>query len=286
MLPPPSPPQTTPSQPSLPPDAPPPALPPEVILPPPRTEPLALPPEVILPPPRTELALAPVPPPPQPAGAPTAPASPPPRLDRADAITRYVHQYDGGDCFFVTPVTVSETSASLEGFGASAAPFGVLDDAFKATHGLEANIDAVLVNASQCPAVTFLSRVRTTPASAPQLKVSAISLRSGQSLSGTIEDPANRQVELLLVDDDGQVHNLTRLLRSGSGGQMFRVQLDLSGTGSQPQLLMAIASTQPISALKQAETGNAAVLFPRVLDEAARAGLSLAVAAKHFRLEP
>jgi hypothetical protein len=49
---------------------------------------------------------------------------------------------------------------------------------------------------------------------------------------------------------------------------------------------MAIASTQPISALKQAETENAAVLFPRVLDEAARAGLSLAVAAKHFKLEP
>jgi hypothetical protein len=183
-------------------------------------------------------------------------------------------------------VTVSETSASLEGFSASPAPFGVLDDAFKAAHGLEANIDVVLVNASQCPAVTFLSRARTIPASAPQLKVSATSLRSGQTLSGTIENPANRHVEVLLVDDDGQVHNLTRLLQSGSGGQTFRVQLDLSGTGSQPQLLMAIASNQPISALKQAETGNAAVLFPRVLDEAARAGLSLAVAAKHFRLEP
>jgi len=221
-------------------------------------------------------ALAPSPPPP--------PA--PPRPNRAETMARYVNQYEGGECFFVTPVTVSEISASLEGFGASAAPFGVLDDAFKVAHGFEANIDVVLVNPSQCPAVTFLSRVRSTRASAPQLNVSATSLRSGQTLSGTIQDPANRQVELLLVDDDGQVHNLTRLLRSGSGSKMFHVQLDLSGTGSQPQLLMAVASTQPINALKQAETGNAAVVFPRVLAEANSAGLTLAVAAKHFRLEP
>ena len=220
-----------------------------------------------------------------PAPAPS-PAPSTPRPNRADAISRYVNQYDGGECFFVTPVMVSETSASLEGFGDSATPFRVLDDAFKAAHGVEANIDVVPVNPSQCPAVTFLSRVRTTGASAPQLNVMATSLRSGQTLSGTIQDPANRQLELLLVDDDGQVHNLTRLLRSGTGGKMFGVQLDLIGTDSQPQLLMAIASKQPISALKQAETGNAAVVFPRVLDEAARAGQSLAVAAKRFRLEP
>jgi len=133
---------------------------------------------------------------------------------------------------------------------------------------------------------TDADRVRSTGASAPQLKVSTTSLRSGQTLSGTIEDPANRQVELLLVDDDGQVHNLSRLLRPAGAGKAFRVRLDLSGTGSQPQLLLAIASTQPIDVLKQADAAKAAVVFPRVLDEAARSGLSLAVAAKHFRLEP
>jgi eukaryotic-like serine/threonine-protein kinase len=237
--------------------------------------------------PAPSLQPAPRPEAPRPAALPPAPSPDPAvRPGRADAIARYVNQYDGGECFFVTPVAVSETSASLEGFGASPTPFGVLDDAFKATHGLEANIDVVLVNASQCPAVTFLSRARTTRAAAPQLKVGETSLRSGQILSGVIEDPANRQIELLLVDDDGQVHNLSRLLRQGSAGKVFRIQLDLSGTGAQPQLLMAVASTQPISTLKQTETGNAAALFPRVLDEAARAGLSLGVAAKHFRLEP
>jgi len=274
-----APPSLTPPPPSLTPSAPPPPTltspaPPSPTAPAPRPDPGAV--ATLAPP-----TLAPAP-----SAAPSLSPGSGPRPDRADAIVRYVHQYDGGECFFVTPVAVSETSASLEGFGATAAPFGVLDDAFKAAHGVEANIDVVLVNASQCPAVTFLSRVRSTGASAPQLKVSTTSLRSGQTLSGTIEDPANRQVELLLVDDDGQVHNLSRLLRPAGAGKAFRVRLDLSGTGSQPQLLLAIASTQPIDVLKQADAAKAAVVFPRVLDEAARSGLSLAVAAKHFRLEP
>ena len=196
-----------------------------------------------------------------------------------------MNQYDGGECFFVTPVAVSETSASLEGFGASPAPFELLDDAFRRTHGFEADIGLRQVAASQCPAVTFLSRARAARGSAPRLQVSETNLRSGQILSGSIDDPANRQIELLLVDDDGQVHNLSRLLRAGAGGKTFQVQLDLSGSGSQPQLLIAVASAQPISVLKQPDAGNAALVFPRALDEAARMGQSLGVAAKYFKLE-
>ncbi len=219
---------------------------------------------------------------------PDRPAPPvPPRPDpesRADAITRYVTRYDGGDCFFVTRVKVSDASASLEGLGASAAPFEVLNDAFKRRYGFEADIGLRQVTASQCAAVTFLSRARATRAAAPRLQVAESSLRSGQPLSGSLDDPANRQLELLLVDDEGQVHNLSRLLRSSGGTRVFRVQLDLIGTGSQPQLLLAVASAQPISALKQ-EAGSA-ILFPRVLEEAAGLGVSLGVAAKYFKLEP
>ena len=261
--------------------------------PPPLTAPLPTPtppPPVAAPPARpdpggTIAALPPTlsPAPPQPSAL-----APPPKVTsrpgRADAIASYVNQYDGGDCFFVTPVAVSETSASLEGFGASAAPFEVLDDAFKRTHGFEADIGLRQVTASQCAAVTFLTRARATRAPAPRLQVGETNLKSGQTLGGSIEDPANRQIELLLVDDEGQVHNLSQLLRSSAGTKVFRVRLDLSGGGSQPQLLLAVASAQPISALKQ--EASAAVLFPRVLEEAARSGSSLGVAAKYFKLEP
>jgi hypothetical protein len=37
----------------------------------------------------------------------------------ADKIRQYVEQYDGGECFFVAPVAISEAAAALEGFGAT-----------------------------------------------------------------------------------------------------------------------------------------------------------------------
>ena len=54
-----------------------------------------------------------------------------PVVGRAEQITRYINSYDGGDCFFITPNNVSASAARIDGYGASAAPFQRLDDAFK-----------------------------------------------------------------------------------------------------------------------------------------------------------
>jgi hypothetical protein len=58
-----------------------------------------------------------------------------PRLDRSadpvEQINRFVNNYDGGDCFFVTTVKVTETTAILEGDGDSVIPFERLDLEFK-----------------------------------------------------------------------------------------------------------------------------------------------------------
>src|SRR5215216_6278370 len=65
---------------------------------------------------------APLPAPPDPGfdsgGGPTKPD-----VNRTDRIRQFVEQYDGGECFFVTPVAIGETAATLEGFGASTRPF-------------------------------------------------------------------------------------------------------------------------------------------------------------------
>ena len=37
----------------------------------------------------------------------------------ADRIKSYVQQYDGGNCFFLSPIAISNHAAALEGFGSS-----------------------------------------------------------------------------------------------------------------------------------------------------------------------
>jgi hypothetical protein len=105
---------------------------------------------------------------------------------RMQEIIRYVRQYDGGDCFFIAPVAVSETGATLEGYGVSTRAFEGLDVGFLHKNGFEASIGVRIVSQAQCPAVSFLGRLRQQPA--PRLHIDSVSLRAGEPLTGSVED--------------------------------------------------------------------------------------------------
>ena len=134
---------------------------------------------------------------------------------RTDRIRRYVEQYNGGDCFFILPVAISSNAAVIEGFGASTAPFDALDKAFKRELGFEASIGARLVTQAQCPAIKFLGQLGGNQARAPRINLDSVEIKNGETLSGTIENFANRVVELLLVSDSGEVKNLSYLAEAG-----------------------------------------------------------------------
>jgi hypothetical protein len=235
---------------------------------------------------------APTPSPPAPAIPPIAalpPQAPPPvSVDPAARIAGYINQYDGGDCFFIMPVAVSETAATIEGYGASVAPFNTLDEAFRRANGFEADIGVRQVTAAQCPAITALGRLRGERATAPRLEVSAYNLRGGESMTGTVDHYGNRQIELLLVSDNGSVYVLTGLLKGAADGRTFNIRMQRTdgGAGAQPQLLMAIATAQPLTSLKIAAPADAAQLFPRMLAEIARSGMGASAAAKYIKLDP
>ena len=221
--------------------------------------------------------------PPRPASDGTLPSA---RLSRIDTIARYVNDYDGGDCFFATATSVGETAARIEGFGASTAPFQTLDDSFKKTNGFEANIGVRQVTPSQCPAITFLSQVRGQRRAAPQLDIGQTNLKSGQSLTGTIDGYGDRDVELLLVSDDGSVSNVTRLVKTTHDGKTFNLRMSLSGTtAAQPQILMVVASARPLATLQLPQPADAAKVFSAALDEAARTSQAVAATARYFKLE-
>jgi Protein kinase domain len=232
-----------------------------------------------------------VPPPPPDAGfnSPKPPVPDPgggttPDTNRTERIRQFVERYDGGDCFFVAPVAIGETAATLEGFGASTRPFEQLDAAFRRGQGFEPSIGVRQVTQAQCPAITFLNRVRGERARAPRLQIDSIRMRNGETLSGAIEGFGNRNVELLLVSDDGMVQNVSHLLRSGLDAKTFNIGMrrkDLSG--SQPQLLIAVATARPFDALRPpAQAGS---FFTAVLAEADRSRQVISASARYFKLE-
>jgi serine/threonine-protein kinase len=245
-------------------------------------------------------ALTPVPPSGQtvrPPAAQPAPSTPPPapskqtalpppqKLDRAGEIERYISQYNGGDCFFIAPNTVSASAARIDGYGDSPAAFEILDDAFKRANGFEADIDVRQVTAPQGPAITFLGRLRGERSRALRLRVAATNLKSGDALVGTLEGAGNNSVQLLLVSDEGAVQDLSALLKPAGDARSFNLRMQRAGAaGAQPQLLVAVTSTKPLETLKDAKS-PADRLFPLALVEATRTGQSIGAAVLYFKLD-
>lgn len=204
---------------------------------------------------------------------------------RIGKIVHYVEQYDGGRCFFVAPVAVTETEAKLEGYGASARPFEALDSAFRHENGFEASIDVRLVNPAQCPAVTFLGRLRGT--SALHLHIDSVNLGPGAVLTGSVEGFGSRNVELLVATDAGTLQNVSHLLKPGTDAKTFTIgRSDIAwASGGQPQLLIAVASPLPLKALRFDRPVAAERVFPAALGEAERANQPIAAMARYFKLE-
>jgi serine/threonine-protein kinase len=238
------------------------------------------PPEVSLPP---APAPAPQPLPPEPVRPPAPQVE---TLTKAEQIRRYITEYSGGDCFFVTPLQVSDRIASVEAYGASPAPFQAFDASFTQLFGFEAQIALRQVTTAQCPLVGFLARTAAERRAAPTLDIGSFNLRNGQPLSGTVRWQAGQHVEVLLVSDDGYAYNLSAFSRRTADSLSFNSQMNAQGPkGSRPQVVVAIASARPLPSLTSGQPVAASTLFPRVLTEAAETGQSLNVSVKYFKLE-
>ncbi|WGR97035.1 protein kinase [Bradyrhizobium sp. ISRA443] len=210
--------------------------------------------------------------------------APTPALDgpgRAERIRKYVAQYSGGDCFFVLPVAVSQNAAIIEGFGASTAPFETFDKAFRREQGFEASVGVRQVTQAQCPAVQFLSQVGSDQARAPRITLSATELRAGETLNGTIENFANRVVELLMVSDRGEVQSLSYLLKPGIDSLSFTLP---TARASGPQLLLVVATPQVLDSLRQPRPTAADTFFLQALSEAQRNKMTITAAARYVLL--
>ena len=223
----------------------------------------------------------------QPAPVP-APASIPPTSNdgpnRVDRIRKYVEQYDGGDCFFILPIAISSSAAVIEGYGTSTIPFDTFDKAFKRDLGLEASIGVRQVTQAQCPAIKFLSQLGVNQARAPRINLAAVELKNGDTLNGTIENFANRVVELLLVSDTGEVQNLSYLLKPGTDSLSFSIGMQRSGGATGPQLIMAVTTPRVLDSLRQPRPMAADTFFLQAISEAQRNNVIIATAARHVRL--
>jgi eukaryotic-like serine/threonine-protein kinase len=217
----------------------------------------------------------------------------PPPQSPSDRLAAYVRNYEGGDCFLLRPVMISDTSAEIEGFGSSEAAFKKFLQDFEKANGFEPQVSLRQVADTQCPAVAFMRHVRIGLERAPKLEIQRLNLRGTEPLNGKVEGIGSRHIELLIVSDDGYAYSLRNHTRREAGSASFTFGFTPLGNKinrsdgkiARPQLVFAIASNQPLTLLATDKPIVADTLFPLLLDEVLTLGTPPDLAVKYISLE-
>jgi eukaryotic-like serine/threonine-protein kinase len=196
---------------------------------------------------------------------------PPEVLFTAADIRDYVTSYDGGSCFFAHPVNVGDRSAEVIGYGNQRRAFDAMRNAFQARFGFDATIEMRNVTDDQCVMVDALDKLAGQGAAPVGLDLSHGVVRSGSSLSGTISGLGERHLALVMLDNFGFVHNLESYVTEGDGGASFAIEQMSTANPMdfQPQLILSVASAEPLEALDLQQSVPASEFLPTLLDEIA-----------------
>jgi eukaryotic-like serine/threonine-protein kinase len=207
-----------------------------------------------------------------------------PSFTEAD-LREHVSSHDGGACYFAFPADVGDGQAEIVGYGNQRAPFDALRDSLRARFGFDAAIDVRTVSDHQCVMVEAFARLAAADAAPVALDLSHSVLRSGGSLSGTISGLGNRHLSVLMVDNFGFVHDLGGYVTRDEGTASFEIGelTTASQMDFQPQLVLSIASAEPLQSLDLAQSLPASDLVPSLLEEIASGADGLATDIGYFK---
>jgi eukaryotic-like serine/threonine-protein kinase len=207
-----------------------------------------------------------------------------PAFTQAD-MRDHVNSHDGGDCYFALPADVGDSHAEIVGYGNQRTPFDALRNSFRDRFGIDAAIDVRNVSDDQCVMVQALGDLAVAATAPVALDLSHSVLRSGGSLSGTISGLGDRHLALLMVDNFGFVHDLAGYVTRDEGTASF--EIDEMSTASQmdfqPQLVLSIASAEPLQSLDLGQSLPASDLVPSLLEEIAGGARGLATDIGYFK---
>jgi serine/threonine-protein kinase len=213
----------------------------------------------------------------------------PPAVDDIAQRVSWVRDFGGGDCFYATMNSSTDTAAAIEGFGTAVQPFERMLSDFQAKFHVEPDISVRLIEPSQCEVTNFLRFLGQTAADKPQLVLDRTSVPNGTPISGTLVTRGGLISSVLLIDHKGMVFNLDDRIVAQSDKATFSIPIGLGAADKAagkavPQIIMVITGPQDIQAAAFSTPTPASVLLPKILEEIETDGSQFSATAKYFRL--
>jgi hypothetical protein len=194
-----------------------------------------------------------------------------------DKRSAFLKAFDGGDCFLVRPLPGTGGAHSYLAVGSELAPFKRFETAYAREVGVEPELILRLITASECPAIELIRPRAGEAAAPPRIELADYHVGRNRPLSGTITDLNGRRLSLILVDNDGLAYRLDAKPQPGGASATFSVPLTPDAGSVGPiQLILAIASAEPIPELDSFRSGAPLKTIAPTLLDAARSGAASA----------
>ncbi|MGQ0484955.1 MAG: hypothetical protein ACT4SY_06345 [Hyphomicrobiales bacterium] len=204
----------------------------------------------------------------------------------AERMRNFVRFYDGGACFFAVPVAFDGQRPRIDGFGSDAGPILTFGVELRRALGIDAEIVVRQITGEQCPAIGFIGGLLKSRLPELLVQLASDRIASGQELRGTVDRVHLPWLSLLLVDDDGMVHDISSYLSKTQVEWSFAAPLYVTAQGRERnQLIVAIAASRALDRLTLTRPTAGSELFPAVVDEANCTQNDIAIGIGAFRVE-
>ena len=182
-------------------------------------------------------------------------------------ITKWVADYNGGNCFFAHLTSSDPKAIAIEAVSIAPKPIDDFKVAYKAKFGADPKIEQRSIVDRQCAVAQFLRDMVRQSATPMDLKLAKNKLKSGDPLSGQIEGLAKPNSLLYLIVNDGFVYQIDQFLKRTDDKGNFRLKLvELKSREPLPQIVVVLSSDQPIKGGALSQTADASNLMPKLTE--------------------
>jgi Putative Ig domain len=191
----------------------------------------------------------------------------------AEKAAGFIRDFDGGACFLARPLGVNGSTPIVLGVGSDKNTFERFYQGLTRTVGMEPTLTVRLIAVAQCPALGLIGATPLGDAEAPKIELTGYDVGRNKPLAGTVSNLAGRNLTLLLVGSDGQVHRIETHPRADGASATFSAPMTGdAGSLNVMQVVVAIVSQKPLPSLAEFKSGAAAEILPRVQGDLTAAG--------------
>jgi serine/threonine-protein kinase len=205
--------------------------------------------------------------------------------ERVRRLSTYVRQFDGGPCFYLSPLALGDAKAEIEGYGTETKAFQEFTEDFKLINGFDADVIMRPIAAAQCGITRFLRLIDTGRDPAVRFTLQNYNVRAGQSLNGSIAGAAGRHVEVLLVTDDGRLQTLPTRSNATRGTVDIALRMESDEDRRRPKVLVALLTPKRLQAASFKGVVPADAALDAIADEILADRQTTAVVPVYFRVE-